>query len=468
MKKSLLAVAAIGAFASAAQAQSSVTVYGILDVGYIGSNAKEGGAAVGTQGQGKIQKSAFGQSAEQTSRLGFKGTEDLGGGTSAFFTVELGLTPANSELSGGTAEDRFQRNTNGSGSAIDNRQSFVGLKKNGIGQFAFGRQYTPVFNTGAATSPGQYNNVVGDLVYAGSSSAYGSSTSYGGGNNNGIGFTNRAANALTVQSDTFAGFQVGGMYAMNNQNQTQLANSGTYSTQGSGASNGGNTNWGGWGLAGNFTWQKLYIGAAYQSFKTQYSTGVPSANSVQNLGSVGATTGQLLQVNGIAAAGSTNAMLFPAAQISDKQTLVGATYDFGILKAYAQWVGRKVQNDYATLVNLDAAGVAAASAGEQANRTAQQIGVRSYITPTIEAWGSIGNGKTKTTANAATLNFTGWQLGSNYYLSKRTNLYAIYGQTNTSSASNVVSAAGASQAAAVTSGSGAGANQYALGLRHTF
>ncbi|MCX7238371.1 porin, partial [Polynucleobacter sp.] len=42
MKKSLLAVAAIGAFASAAQAQSSVTVYGILDVGYIGSNAREG------------------------------------------------------------------------------------------------------------------------------------------------------------------------------------------------------------------------------------------------------------------------------------------------------------------------------------------------------------------------------------------------------------------------------------------
>ena len=40
MKKSLLAVAALGAFASAAQAQSSVTVYGILDVGYIGSNVR--------------------------------------------------------------------------------------------------------------------------------------------------------------------------------------------------------------------------------------------------------------------------------------------------------------------------------------------------------------------------------------------------------------------------------------------
>jgi predicted porin len=449
MKKSLLAIAAIGAFASAAQAQSSVTVYGILDVGYIGSNAKEGttsSAATGTQSQ-KIQKSAFGQSAEQTSRLGFKGTEDLGGGASAFFTVELGLTPANSELSGGTAVDAVQRNTNASGSAVDNRQSFLGLKKNGIGQFAFGRQYTPVFNTGAATNPGQYNNVMGDVVYAGSSSTYSSSTSLVTGNNNGIGFTNRASNAFTVQSDTFAGFQAGGMYAMNNQNQTQLANENTPNIPT--AANGGNTNWNGWGLNGSFTWQKLYVGVAYQSFKTQYTTGVfgtAASSATVNVGSPAVTSGQILG----------GGALFASSLIADKQTLAGATYDFGILKAYAQWVGRKVQNDY----NSAAAG-AVSTAGEQLNRTAQQIGVRSYITPTIEAWGSVGNGKVMSTVNTATLNFTGWQLGSNYYLSKRTNLYAIYGQSNTTSASN-------STTNAVTTGSGAGANQYALGLRHTF
>ena len=443
MKKSLLAVAAIGAFASAAQAQSSVTVYGILDVGFIGSNAKEGtvsSAATGAQAN-KIQKSAFGQSAEQTSRLGFKGTEDLGGGASAFFTVELGLTPQNSELSGGTAEDRLQRTTNASGSAVDNRQSFVGLKKNGIGQFAFGRQYTPVFNTGAATSPGQYNNVVGDVVYS-SGSVFNSSATTTNGTNNGIGFTNRASNALTAQSDRFAGFQVGGMYALNNQNQTELSAPGTTAVAG-----GGNTNWNGWGLNGNFTWQKLYVGIAYQSFKTQYTTGVSpstanSAASIVNLGSVGVQSGQAI------AAGA----LFPAAQISDKQTLAGATYDFGILKAYAQWVGRKVQNDYSSAATTNSAAV---TAGEQLNRNAQQIGVRSYITPTIESWASIGNGKIKASVGAATANFVGWQLGSNYYLSKRTNLYAIYGQTQTSSTS-------------ATAGVGASANQYAVGVRHTF
>jgi predicted porin len=442
MKKSLLAVAAIGAFASAAQAQSSVTVYGILDVGYIGSNAREGttsSTATGRQSQ-KIQKSAFGQSAEQTSRLGFKGTEDLGGGASAFFTIELGLTPNNSNLTGGGAEDRLQRNTNASGSAVDNRQSFVGLKKNGIGQFAFGRQYTPVFNTGAATSPGQYNNVVGDVVYVGSHNAYGSSTNTGGGNNNGAGFTNRASNALTAQSDRFAGFQVGGMYALNNQNQTELAAPGSYT-----ASSGGNTNWGGWGLNGNFTWQKLYVGVAYQSFKTQYSTGVTAGQGITNVGSAAVTTGQLTSATG---------PLFPAAQISDKQTLVGATYDFGILKAYAQWVGRKVQNDYNSAANTGP-GTAAVGAGEQLNRNAQQIGVRSYITPTIESWASVGSGKVKNTVGGSSANFFGYQLGSNYYLSKRTNLYAIYGQSQTTSNS-------------VTANVGAGANQYALGVRHTF
>jgi predicted porin len=435
MKKSLLVIGAMGALASAAQAQSSVAVYGILDAGYIGSNAKEG-----ANGTTKIQKSAFGQSAESTSRLGFKGTEDLGGGSSAFFTVELGLAPQNSQLSGGPAEDRIQRNTNNSGSGVDNRQSFVGLKKNGIGQFAFGRQLTPVFNTSIATSPTLNNNMIGDVIYNGAASVYSSGGTASSGNNNSLTFTNRASNALTAQSDSFAGFQVGGMYAMNNQNQTESSPPGTYA-----ASAGGNTNWNGWGLNGSFTWEKLYVGIAYQSFKTQYSTGVTASAGIVNLGSPAVTGGQLI------AGGA----LFPAALISDKQTLVGATYDFGILKAYAQWVGRKVQNDYATAANTGA-GTADTVAGEQLNRTAQQVGVRGYFTPVIESWASVGNGKIKSSVGASSLNFVGWQLGSNYYFSKRTNLYAIYGQNNTvSNSSNVA-------------GSGSGANQYALGVRHTF
>jgi predicted porin len=440
MKKSLFAAAALTAIAGAAQAQSSVTVYGILDMGYIGSNAREVAASGVVT---KTQKSAFGNGAEQTSRLGFKGTEDLGGGTSAFFTVELGLTPQNAELSGGVSKDALQGTNQASGSAVDNRQSFVGLKKNGLGQFAFGRQYTSVFNAAAATDPGQLNNVVGNVVYN-SGSAYTADNNASGTNNN-IGFTNRASNMLSVKSDSFSGLSGSAFYALNNTNATQTATGNT--TGGA-----GNSNWNGWGLSADFTWQKLYLTAAYQSFKTQLTNGVYAASGTTlNANSVGPVSGQL----------SSNGAVFAPAQTSDKQTYVAGTYDFGILKAYLQWNGRKIQNDTASSVIIGNAATATSTvSGQQLNRTAQQIGVRSYITPTIEAWGSIGNGKytgpIATAGLPASVNFVGWQLGSNYYLSKRTNLYAIYGQQQTSSVTGG------------TNGSGATANQYALGVRHTF
>ena len=135
MKKSLFAVAALTALAGTAQAQSSVSVYGILDAGYIGANQKGTGSSISTNSQ----TSAIGQSAESTSRLGFKGNEDIGGGLSAFFTVEVGLTPTGGAVT--------------TASTWNNRQSFVGLKKQGIGQFAFGRQYTPIYEEASKTDP---------------------------------------------------------------------------------------------------------------------------------------------------------------------------------------------------------------------------------------------------------------------------------------------------------------------------
>ena len=453
MKKSLFAAAALSAIAGAAQAQSSVTVYGILDVGYIGSNARETGSSGAGLGYAngsvtKITKSAFAQGAEQTNRLGFRGTEDLGGGASAFFTVELGLTPMNGNLSGGTDRDAIQGTSQASGSAIDNRQSFVGLRKNGVGQGAFGRQYTPIFNAGAATSPGQYNNVVGDVIYS-AGSVYASSDTITPGTGNNIGFTNRASNALTLASAKVAGFGVNAMYALNNQNATQTLTANT-------SSGGGNTNWNGWGLGADFTWNKLFVNAAYQSFKTQYTNGIyAQSGTTTNLNGAGATGGQ-------STAGA--ALLFNPSMLSDKQTFAGATYDFGILKAYAQWVTRKVQQDVGAVSLLNGSNAASSTtivAGEQMNRTAQQIGVRSYITPTIEGWASVGSEKykgapTATITGPAYVNFVAFQLGSNYYLSKRTNLYAIYGQQQSTSGSLGMA------------GSGSTANQYALGVRHTF
>ena len=393
MKKSLFAVAALSAIAGAAQAQSSVTVYGIVDAGYMGSNQKLAGAAATTM-QLQQTNSSFNSSAEQTSRIGFKGVEDLGGGMSAFFTAETSLTPNQNNMS-----------------SLNNRQSFVGLKKNGVGQFAFGTQYTTIFNAAALTDPGQLNNVSGNVVYAVApvgGVGYAGATQQTSTTGYTDAFATRAANQLSVASDTFAGFQLNGMYTLNNQNNTQLS-----------SSSGGSNNFSGWGLGANYTWNKLFVTANYQSLKSATSTYASLTSPAPAIWG-GAT--------------------YTGSQTQDNQSYFAATYDFGILKAYAQYVGRKATDTV--------------NSNYYAKRTAQQLGVRSYITPTIEAWASVGNGKnTIFGLSNPSASFTGYQLGSNYYLSKRTNLYAIYGST---------------QASASTASTAYSANNYALGVRHTF
>ncbi|GAB4125892.1 MAG: porin [Rubrivivax sp.] len=115
MKKSLLALAALTAFAGAASAQSSVTLYGRVDLSVnkpIGTDAKQI-----SNGSG--------------SRLGFRGVEDLGGGLSAIFNIE----------------HRFNADTGADstgGVRTWNGRSLVGLQ-GGFGQVVFGREYSTAF-----------------------------------------------------------------------------------------------------------------------------------------------------------------------------------------------------------------------------------------------------------------------------------------------------------------------------------
>jgi len=113
MKKSLLALAALTAFAGAASAQSSVTLYGRVDLSVaknVGSDTKN------------IQNGSG-------SRLGLRGAEDLGGGLSAIFNIEH-------RFNADTGQDTNARFWHG--------RSFVGLK-GGFGQVVFGREYTTSF-----------------------------------------------------------------------------------------------------------------------------------------------------------------------------------------------------------------------------------------------------------------------------------------------------------------------------------
>ena len=116
MKKSLLALAALTAFAGAASAQSSVTLFGIVDAAY--GHVSAGGRSV----------SGISNSGLNSSRLGFRGIEDIGGGMRAGFWLEGALSNDDGNAAGLT----FQR------------RSTVSLMGN-FGEIRLGRDYTPSF-----------------------------------------------------------------------------------------------------------------------------------------------------------------------------------------------------------------------------------------------------------------------------------------------------------------------------------
>jgi predicted porin len=119
MKKSLLALAVLSAFAGAASAQSSVTVFGIVDL------------SVNRQTSNGVSITTLDSNQLNSNRIGFRGIEDLGGGMKAGFWLEAGM----SSDTGGV----------GSGSLFFNRRSTVSLMGNDWGEIRLGRDYTPSF-----------------------------------------------------------------------------------------------------------------------------------------------------------------------------------------------------------------------------------------------------------------------------------------------------------------------------------
>src|ERR1700743_3847071 len=80
MKKTLMVAALSGIFATAAHAQSSVTLYGLIDAGLTYTN-NQGGSHNFKESSGSISGS----------RWGLRGSEDLGGGLQAIFTLDNGF-----------------------------------------------------------------------------------------------------------------------------------------------------------------------------------------------------------------------------------------------------------------------------------------------------------------------------------------------------------------------------------------
>ena len=177
MKKSLLALAVIG-FAGAASAQSSVTLFGIVDAAY--AHISAGG------------KSASGitNSGINSSRLGFRGEEDLGGGLKAGFWLE-----------GQLQNDTGTGNATGGGLNFQ-RRSTVSLM-GGFGEIRLGRDYTPTFWNTTVYDPFGTNGVGQALTPAmlgvGTNAAYAQNSTNAVRANNSIGYFLPAMGGITGQ-----------------------------------------------------------------------------------------------------------------------------------------------------------------------------------------------------------------------------------------------------------------------------
>jgi len=337
MKNSLLAVALAASFGSAYAQSSNVTLYGVADAGF--SRTDNGATTVNAITSGN----------QSGSRVGFRGTEDLGGGLSAVFTIESGFSLNDGKL--------------GQGGRLFGRQSWVGLN-GGFGSLKLGRINNPIRPSLEAIDPF------------------------------GLGLAGDAKRVFRLYDE-------------------RADNTVNYTTK----------------TVGGFTGQLAY------SFG-----GLSTSSLGRQVG------GSLVYANGplyaTLAFHSQNLLTAANADNGDARTvLLGATYNFGAVKAHFGWA----QNDgdsAANVKNLDSrdllVGVSAPLGGGQSNVQASYIRRSDKI--------------------GANRDVTQWALGYTYDLSKRTNLYASYARVDNEAAANLGGAAAA----------GRDPSLFNVGVRHRF
>ena len=196
MKKSLVALAVLAA-SGIASAQSTVTIYGLVDA-WVGTVKDNNLSQSGVNVLHPFSGSGGGL---QTSRFGLKGSEDLGGGLKANFLLEAGFDPST-----GVANSYTNPFTNAASNAIFGRQSWVGLS-GGFGELKLGKMWTPydmVKGSGSANFD--------SLLFAPSTSVW-SSNSY----------QDRPGNSVYYETPNFGGFSAAAMYSFGENKTTAVS-----------------------------------------------------------------------------------------------------------------------------------------------------------------------------------------------------------------------------------------------------
>jgi predicted porin len=250
MKKTLLAAALTLGFAGVAQAETSVTLYGIIDTG-IGYQKVEGQNGVDAKKTGLVN------GVQSGSRFGLKGSEDLGNGLRAVFVLESGFNSSNG--------------FSGQGGRLFGRQATVGLAGDAWGQLDLGRQ-TNIASKYFAGVANPFGDAFGQ---AGVTTTFGAAS------------TARWDNMVMYQTPSFSGFQFGVGYSFN----TGTTNSGDDNSTGT-----NDTNWDVDGAAENnnkgittgLRYSNGPIGAAvtYDQIKNDSIVGAGTSNKIKawNLG----------------------------------------------------------------------------------------------------------------------------------------------------------------------------------------
>ncbi|CAG9192065.1 Putative porin [Paraburkholderia sabiae] len=265
MKKAIY-LATLGLFAGSAYAQSSVTLYGVLDIG-INYISNDGGKSNVDMSSGVLQGN----------RWGLLGSEDLGGGLKAIFRLESGFSLTNGNM--------------GQGGRLFGRQSYVGLSSNTFGSVTAGRQYDSVVD---------YVQQFSGIPNTGLGHPF---------DNDNFDNSFRVNNTIKYTSPDLHGLKFGGLYGFSNSANT-------------GAPNSGFSNNRLWSLGSSFSAGSFSAGAAYMHLNSPNSNTVGAVSGDYiNLSTTGA-----LQINGLKSAVTRSDVLGVGAAYAFNGGKVGLVY----------------------------------------------------------------------------------------------------------------------------------------------
>ena len=197
MQKKLIALAVAGLVSGGVFAQSNVSIYGIVDVGYLSTDFDGAGKRVNSIDSGLLS----------TSRLGFKGEEALGNGLKAFFNLEYALAIDKNETIGTNGT------TDTGATAMAVRQQNVGLSHASYGTLLAGYLQSAGYDFAVAASPLGASAFGAGKVLRFAGEVFDEPAGL-------LSTSGRLENAVAYVSPTFAGFNV----ALNHGRITEIAN----------------------------------------------------------------------------------------------------------------------------------------------------------------------------------------------------------------------------------------------------